>query len=149
MVDHVDKRKRSEIMRCVQGRNTGPERIVRSAAHRLGLRFRLHRTDLPGTPDIVLTRHRTVIFVNGCFWHRHVRCPKATTPKSNVEFWEQKFRRNVERDKMNHRALRSLGWRVVVIWQCQARNVEDAMTHLQRKFSLADSPREHASRKKT
>lgn len=133
-MDHVDAAKRSEIMRSVAGRNTGPERIVRSAAHKLGLRFRLHRKDLPGTPDLVFPKFRIALFVNGCFWHRHRRCSKATMPKTNIEFWKQKFDRNVERDKENYAALQALGWKVLIVWQCEARDIERAMVLLRRKF---------------
>lgn len=133
-MDHVDAAKRSEIMRSVAGRNTGPERIVRSAAHKLGLRFRLHRKDLPGTPDLVFPKFRIALFVNGCFWHRHRGCPKATMPKTNIEFWKQKFDRNVERDKENYAALQALGWKVLIVWQCEARDIERAMVLLRRKF---------------
>lgn len=125
-MDHVSTKKRSEIMGLVRPRGSGPEKIVRSAIHRLGLRFRLHRRDLPGTPDIVLPRHRTVVFVHGCFWHRHSGCKKATMPKSNTEFWHTKFERNVQRDKENRRALKKLGWNVVTVWQCEVPSIEKA-----------------------
>jgi len=106
----------------ISGKNTGPELTVRRAAHRRGLRFRLHRRDLPGTPDIVFPRHRLVVFVHGCFWHRHVGCRRCTTPKTRVEFWTEKFRRNVERDQRSVAALQRSGWRVLTIWECQTRN---------------------------
>ena len=101
MVDHVDAAKRSAIMRAVASKDTTPERIVRSAAHRLGLRFRLHKKELPGKPDLVFPKWRTVVFVHGCFWHRHEGCSKAATPKTNIEFWETKFEKNQERDRRN------------------------------------------------
>jgi DNA mismatch endonuclease (patch repair protein) len=88
----------------------------------LGLRFRLHRKDLPGQPDIVLVGHRTVVFVHGCFWHRHSNCRFTYTPKSNIGFWLDKFKSNVDRDRRAQRHLRKLGWRVIVIWECQATN---------------------------
>ncbi|RAU21674.1 very short patch repair endonuclease [Paramagnetospirillum kuznetsovii] len=119
MVDHVPVEKRSEIMRAVKPKDTTPELLVRRMAHRLGLRFRLHVKKLPGCPDIVFSRKKTVIFVHGCFWHRHQDCKKATTPKSNLKFWEEKFLRNVERDAEDRRKLERLGWRVCVIWQCE------------------------------
>src|SRR5690606_9744744 len=111
-------------MSRIRGRNTRPEKVVRSLLHRMGYRFRLHRRDLPGTPDMVLPRHRAVIFVHGCFWHRHGRCRYAYTPKSRVEFWEEKFRQNVERDRRNAWALRRAGWRVLVVWECEIRDLD-------------------------
>jgi len=93
-------------MSRIRGKDTKPELVVRSLLHRMGFRFRLHRRDLPGSPDIVLPRHSTVVFVHGCFWHRHPRCKGATTPKSNADFWQDKFAANVERDKRNRRDLR-------------------------------------------
>lgn len=134
MVDHVSIAKRSEIMRAVRPKGSGPEKLVRSAAHRLGLRFRLHRRDLPGSPDIVFPRHKTVVFVNGCFWHRHKNCKKATTPKSNTAFWAKKFARNVERDQENYSRLARLGWTVVVVWQCEIKNIAQAIAILSERL---------------
>lgn len=108
--------------------------VVRSTAHGLGLRFRLHDEKLPGKPDMVLARRKTVIFVNGCYWHRHRRCKKATLPKSNVDFWSEKFRLNVKRDKRNYRKLEAMGWRVIVIWQCEAKSRSDVEDLLRRHF---------------
>ena len=113
---------RSWVMGRVGGKNTGPEMRVRSMMHRAGYRFRLHVRNLPGSPDIVLPRHKTAVFVNGCFWHRHTDCRYATTPKTNVPYWERKFERNVARDQACHEALRDRGWAVVVIWECQTRH---------------------------
>jgi DNA mismatch endonuclease (patch repair protein) len=107
-------------MRAIRGENTRPEKRVRSALHRLGYRFRLHATNLPGSPDVVLTRHRTVVFVHGCFWHQHARCPRATTPATRVEFWNEKFRKNRLRDRRVVRALVRLGWRVIIVWECES-----------------------------
>ncbi len=118
-MDTVTKQRRSEIMGLVRRANTRPEVVVRRALHQLGYRFRLHRRGLPGTPDIVLPRHRTVIFVHGCFWHRHGKCHKATTPTSNVEFWKSKFEANVHRDRRKKKLLTSEGWKVIVIWECE------------------------------
>lgn len=109
-------------MSRVKGKDTSPEMRVRRIAHAMGLRFRLHRTDLPGKPDIVFPKYRKVVFVHGCFWHRHPSCKKATLPKSNVDFWRDKFRRNVERDRQNRERLIESGWDVAVIWECQTRN---------------------------
>ena len=107
-------------MSRIRGRDTKPELLVRSVLHRLGFRFRLNPVRLPGRPDVVLTRHHTVIFVHGCFWHRHGGCRFAFQPKTNVEFWTEKFGQNVARDARNKRALRRLGWRVLVVWECEA-----------------------------
>lgn len=134
MTDRVTSEKRSEIMRAVHGKNTGPELIVRSAAHRLGLRFRLHDSRLPGRPDMVLAKWKTVIFINGCYWHRHRGCRKATTPKSNTEFWKAKFASNQARDRRNYRKLIALGWRVLIVWQCEVKSAEQASALLSVHF---------------
>jgi DNA mismatch endonuclease (patch repair protein) len=119
MVDRLTRERRSWNMSRIRSRDTGPELKVRSALHRAGYRFRLHRKDLPGCPDIVLPKYRTVVFVHGCFWHRHLGCRYAYTPKSRVVVWNEKFRANVERDRRNKRDLRRLGWRVVTVWECR------------------------------
>lgn len=119
MTDRLTPQRRSWNMSRIRGRDTLPERAVRSALHRAGYRFRLHRKDLPGRPDIVLPKHSIVVFVHGCFWHRHPGCRFAYTPKSRITFWQQKFDGNVERDRRNVRALRALGWRVITVWECQ------------------------------
>ncbi len=106
-------------MSAITAKDTKPERLVRSHLHRAGLRFRLHARGLPGRPDIVLPRWNTVVFVHGCFWHRHGGCRRATTPSSNRRFWNRKFRENVTRDRRNLTALRLAGWRVYVIWECR------------------------------
>ena len=106
-------------MSRIRAANTKPELIVRSILHRLGYRFRLGGRKLPGRPDVVLTRHKTAVFVHGCFWHRHRGCRLAYTPKSNVAFWLQKFSENVIRDRRVRRHLARLGWTVVVVWECQ------------------------------
>lgn len=111
-------------MRRVRGKDTLPERIVRRELHRIGVRFRLHARSLPGRPDVCLRRYGTVIFVHGCFWHRHRRCRRATTPKSNREFWQAKFHDNQRRDRRIRKALQDSGWRVLVIWECETRNLE-------------------------
>lgn len=125
MTDIVDQATRSAIMSRIRSRDTKPEMIVRRIAHRLGYRFRLHRRDLPGSPDLVFPRYSAIILVNGCFWHRHEGCRNASNPKSRVEFWEDKFRRNVARDRENQSALRDLGWRVLIIWECETRRPEE------------------------
>ena len=116
-------------MSRVGQKDTAPELAVRRAAHRLGLRFRIHRKDLHGTPDIVFPRYRTAVFVNGCYWHQHKGCRKAGMPKSNIGFWSEKFRRTVERDAQNKAELEASGWRVATIWECQTRN-SDGMTQI-------------------
>ena len=105
------------MMAAVRGRNTGPERAVRAALFSAGFRYRLHRGDLPGVPDIVLPRFGLAVFVHGCFWHGH-HCPRGNRPKSNVAFWNPKLDKNRARDFANHAALRAAGWKVVVIWEC-------------------------------
>jgi len=107
------------MMAGIRGTDTKPERLVRSWLHRQGLRFRLHKSGLPGRPDIILSKYRAAIFVHGCFWHRHPGCRYATTPASNAAFWQEKFRKNVERDRKKTAELRRLGWRVLTIWECQ------------------------------
>jgi DNA mismatch endonuclease (patch repair protein) len=111
-------------MSRVRGKGTGPEMTVRRLAHSLGMRFRLHKANLPGRPDLVFPRYRTAVFVHGCFWHRHEGCGKATMPKSRVEYWEGKFRTNVERDARNVAELERSGWRVLTIWECETKNSE-------------------------
>lgn len=118
MADTLTPQQRSERMSRIRSKDTKPELALRSALHQLGFRFRLDAKDLPGRPDIVLPRYRTVIFVHGCFWHRHPGCSIATTPKSNTEFWLDKFGRNTARDKKASEALIALGWRVFVVWEC-------------------------------
>ncbi len=120
-MDIVDAPTRSRMMSAIRGRDTGPERTLRSALHGLGLRFRLHRAGLPGRPDLVLPRHRVIVFVHGCFWHRHVGCRYATIPGTRSEFWAAKFAANVARDRRNETALLEAGWRVAVVWECALR----------------------------
>lgn len=110
---------RSVLMGRVRGKDTKPEHAVRRAAHSLGYRFRLHRRDLPGTPDLTFPRLRKAVFVHGCFWHRHAGCSRTTTPKTRAAYWRDKFQQNVERDRRNAAALRALGWEVLVVWECE------------------------------
>ena len=121
-------------MRAVRQAHTGPELVVRRLLHGLGLRFRLHRRGLPGTPDIILPKHRTAIFVHGCFWHRHAGCAKATTPKTRAVFWCEKFDRNVFRDQETERALASAGWRVLTVWECETNRPETLREKLHDAF---------------
>jgi DNA mismatch endonuclease (patch repair protein) len=119
MPDVFTPEKRSELMSRIKGRDTKPERLVRSMLHRMGYRFRLNRTDLPGKPDIVLPRYQTVIFVNGCFWHRHKDCKFAYTPKSRTEFWIKKLEANARRDIDSENKLIEANWKVITIWECE------------------------------
>lgn len=121
-------------MSRIRGKDTGPELAVRSLLHRLGLRFRLHDKRLPGRPDLVLRRHQTVVFVHGCFWHRHAGCSQATNPSSNAEFWRHKFTTNVQRDQAVANALRLAGWRVVVIWECELKDMPTLTRRIQQLF---------------
>lgn len=130
MVDVFSKSVRSQIMRSVRCTNTQPEMAVRSFLHRNGFRFRVHVPSLPGKPDIVLSRHRTIVFVHGCFWHGHARCKRSALPTSNREFWVRKITLNRRRDREQRRALENLGWRVMVIWGCQTRDAEQLKSAL-------------------
>lgn len=121
-MDIVSESQRSWNMSRIRARDTQPERTVRSALFKAGLRYRVDVHDLPGKPDIVLKRYRTVVFVHGCFWHRHPGCKLAYTPKSRNDFWEAKFERNVERDREVETQLRQAGWRYLVIWECEVRD---------------------------
>ena len=119
MVDRISEEKRSWNMSRIKGSDTNPEIIVRSFLHRQGLRFRVNDKNLPGKPDIVLKKYRTIVFVDGCFWHRHTGCRFAYTPKSRIEFWNEKFKSNVKRDRKVNTMLKEQSWNVVRIWQCQ------------------------------
>jgi len=121
MTDVFDKEKRSQIMASVKSKDSKAELAVRSALHKMGFRFRLHVKTLPGKPDIVLPKYKTVIFVHGCFWHRH-GCKKATMPKSNESYWVDKFKRNINRFESVRSELTYQGWRVHVIWECESEN---------------------------
>jgi len=119
MVDRISAEHRSWNMSRIRGKNTKPEIVLRSLMHRAGFRFRLHDKMLPGKPDVVLPKYDTAIFVNGCYWHRHQGCPKATTPKTNTAFWKKKFEATVTRDARNRSELKESGWRVITIWECE------------------------------
>ena len=124
MVDSVSSAFRSEIMSRVLSKNTRPEMVVRRMLHGAGYRYRLHRSDLPGKPDLVFAARRKVIFVHGCFWHLHEGCAQARLPKSRVEFWTAKLHSNKERDERNLAELKRLGWQVMVVWECDLRRPE-------------------------
>ncbi len=119
MTDTFSKKQRSEIMARVKSRDTAPERQVRSWLHKKGYRFRIHRKDLPGSPDIILPKYKTLIFVHGCFWHRHTGCKRATTPLTNKECWDNKFEKNIKRDRKIIETLERMGWTVIIIWECE------------------------------
>ena len=119
---HKISEQRARNMSAIKSKNTKPEIAVRKLLHSMGYRFRLHRKDLPGSPDIVLPKYKTVIFVHGCFWHRHENCKYASTPKTRQEFWNKKFNENILRDKKNLEILSSLGWKIIIIWECEIRN---------------------------
>lgn len=132
LMDTVTPAKRSEVMGRVKGKDTSLEMKVRSAIHRMGFRYRLHAKELPGRPDIVFRPRRKVIFVHGCFWHRHEGCKLARIPKSRVEFWEKKLTANKVRDRSNIDQLRRDGWAVLVIWECETRDMERVCSRIEK-----------------
>lgn len=134
-MDSLTPERRSWNMSRIKSGDTKPERLVRSLLHRMGYRFRLHRKDLPGRPDIVLPRYRRVVLVHGCYWHRHPGCRLAYTPKSNLEFWQAKFNENVRRDERQNRQLSELGWRVVTVWECETKEPATLAERLGREIS--------------
>lgn len=137
-MDVFTPEKRSQVMARIRAKNTKPEMAVRRALHALGYRFRLHVPHLPGKPDIVLARHRTIILVKGCFWHGH-RCLKGRIPEGNRPYWSAKLAGNIERDRRNERRLRALGWRVRTVWECSVRRwPEDT---LRRRITASLPPR--------
>lgn len=136
MADKISPERRSLNMAAIKSRNTKPEIAVRKLLHASGFRFRLHRKDLPGRPDIVLPRYKTAVFVHGCFWHQHEGCKLASKPSSRQEYWKAKFDRNAERDKNSFRTLTELGWQVVVIWECEVRkNADEVVQRLAKLLS--------------
>lgn len=135
--DIVPPEHRSKIMSMIKGKNTKPEMLVRSVCHELGLRYRLHRKDFPGKPDLVFPKYRLCIFVHGCFWHRHPGCKYAYTPKSRLDFWLPKLAKNVERDIEAQQALLELGWSVAIIWECHTKNRELLRTEIRKIFGLS------------
>lgn len=119
MVDNLSKEARSENMRQIRSKNSKPELAVRSVLHQMGFRFRIHRRDLPGSPDIVMSKYKVAIFVNGCFWHGHNNCKKATIPKTNISFWQKKIEMNKKRDEKVQCDLNEIGWKISTIWECE------------------------------
>jgi DNA mismatch endonuclease, patch repair protein len=134
MVDVFSPVKRSAIMARVRSENTKPEVVVRKVIHSLGYRFRVNQRSLPGKPDIVLARHRKVIFVHGCFWHGHSHCPRGTLPTTNVMFWRSKIQGNKIRDTKVRRMLSTEGWKVLVVWQCQTHDLDVLNKRLKKFF---------------
>jgi DNA mismatch endonuclease (patch repair protein) len=133
MADILTKEKRSWNMSRIGRKDTKPEIAVRKQLHSLGFRFRLHNTDLSGKPDIVLKKYKTAVFVHGCFWHRHKNCKYAYNPKSRTSFWQKKFEVNIKRDQQVRGQLTSLGWKQMVIWECETKN-KDLLTEIIEDF---------------
>jgi DNA mismatch endonuclease (patch repair protein) len=133
-MDTISPERRSENMRRIRGKDTKPELIVRRALFGMGYRYRIHDAKLPGKPDLVFTKRRKVIFVHGCFWHNHshARCKIARLPKSNSSYWADKLRRNVERDTVRRTELRRIGWKALVIWECQTKSIERQLNRIRR-----------------
>ena len=127
---HKISEQRSRNMSAIKSKNTKPEIAVRKLLHSMGYRFRLHRKDLPGSPDIVLPKYKTVIFVHGCFWHRHQNCKYASTPKTRQEFWNKKFNENINRDKINQENLSSKGWKIIIVWECEIKDQDFDLNRL-------------------
>lgn len=135
-MDTLSKEKRSWNMSRIKNRDTKPELRVRSLLHGMGYRFRIHRKDLPGNPDIVLPKYKKIIFVHGCFWHRHAGCKLAYNVKSNVEKWETKFSQNIKRDETNKKRLSENGWNVHIIWECETKNNNTLKKIIMKIFEL-------------
>jgi DNA mismatch endonuclease (patch repair protein) len=136
--DSLSKEHRSWNMAQIKSKNTKPEIAVRKLLHRCGFRFRLHKKELPGKPDIVLPKWRVVIFVHGCFWHRHPNCKYAYLPKSNQDFWKNKFVDTVRRDQRNQNTLKALGWRTIVIWECELKKMQDFEKKILKEITATD-----------
>ena len=135
-VIHEVSEQRSRNMSAIKSKNTKPEIAVRKLLHSMGYRFRLHRKDLPGSPDIVLPKYKTVIFVHGCFWHRHQNCKYASNPKTRREFWEKKFKENIERDKKTQEKLKNLGWKTKIVWECEIKKQDKLIKKLEDFLNL-------------
>lgn len=133
MTDFLSAGERSKRMAAIRGRDTGPELLLRKRLYARGLRYQLYRKDLPGSPDLVFPGRRSVVFVHGCFWHRHDGCKIATMPKSNVDYWCMKFDKNIKRDRSSLARLWELGWRVIVVWECELsrEKVDDTLSRVE------------------
>lgn len=130
MADTLTPKKRSWNMSRIRSKDTKPEKIVRSLLHKNGYRFRLHNKNLPGRPDIILKKYGTVIFCHGCFWHQHPGCKRATIPKSNTKYWIPKLERNVSRFNNVQEKLLKLGWRIMIVWECETKDLEKLISKL-------------------
>lgn len=123
-------------MKRIPSKNTIPEVKFRRALFRKGYRYRIHKKDLPGKPDIVLKKYNTVIFINGCFWHQHEHCKRSNIPKSNTTYWTEKLNRNIERDKKNYAALEKLGWKILIIWECELKDLNNAIYKFEKHIGI-------------
>jgi len=132
-MDNLTKEQRKLCMSRIRSKNTEPEIIVRKALSKLGLRYKLHNSKLPGRPDIVISKAKTIIFINGCFWHQHKGCKRQAMPKTNAKYWKPKLKRNVEKQKEDIEKLRKDGWKVYVVWECETKN-QDRLTKILRKI---------------
>lgn len=144
MADVMTPKQRSRCMAAVKGKDTKPEMIVRKYLFSRGMRFRVQVRKLPGTPDIVLPKYKTAIFVNGCFWHGHEGCKYFRLPKSNIEFWKEKIERNIERDRESMQALLDLGWKIIRVWECELRNKanrENTLNKIYKSITSSESTR--------
>lgn len=146
-MDTLSSLDRSKNMRAIKGRDTGPELIVRRLLHAMGYRFRLHRRDLPGSPDVVLPRHRVAVLIHGCFWHRHSCSRGRSKPRTRRAFWRTKFAGNEVRDRRSLRALRREGWRVIVVWECQTGEVDRLRERLARFLQVGDLTERESSKR--
>ncbi len=142
-MDVVNKQTRSKMMSNIKSKNTKPELTIRSLLHQKGFRFRIHDKNLPGKPDIVLKKYNAVIFIHGCYWHRHENCKLASTPRQNVEFWNKKFSDNMRRDSEVFYQLKLLGWRTAVIWECSIRDKKNLPDYVDRLVSWLQSDSEY------
>ncbi len=135
MADILTVAERSERMSRIKSKNSKAEVRVRQIVHRMGFRYRLHNPTLPGKPDLVLRQHNKIIFIHGCYWHRHGKCRRLTIPESNAEFWQRKFQQNIERDQRIAKQLADLGWKVLVVWECETKDEESLKRKLKRFLS--------------
>lgn len=144
MTDTLSPSERSERMSRVKGKNSNPEMKLRKLIHGMGFRYRLHDRRLPGTPDLVFKSRRAVIFMHGCFWHRHKNCHLARLPKSKIDFWEEKLESNRVRDERNLASLRALGWSSLVVWECELKNPENVRQKVRYFLSSCERDKQHA-----
>lgn len=131
-MDNLTKEQRKLCMSRIRSKDTQPEKVVRKILTRLGFRYRLHNSKLPGKPDIIISKIKTIFFINGCFWHQHKGCKKQAMPKANIKYWKNKLERNVDKQKEDIRKLKSDGWKVYIIWECQTKNEENLTKKIQK-----------------